>query len=84
MAATRIERTGGTFVTQTQRHDREHRAVLQSLAHRAMIERGLLPDFPAEALAELGRIQAPAAMNGEPDGLEHRFRDLESVMHFGA
>lgn len=43
-----------------------HRAILQSLAHRAMIERGLLPDFAAAALAELDRIQAPAvATNGE-------------------
>ena len=30
-----------------------------------MLQRGLLPDFSAEALVELGRIQAPAAINGE-------------------
>jgi VacB/RNase II family 3'-5' exoribonuclease len=29
-----------------------------------MIERGLLPDFSAQALAELGRLQTPATMNG--------------------
>ena len=47
-------------------NDQHHRAILQSLAHRAMIERGLLPDFAAAALAELDRIQAPAvATNGE-------------------
>lgn len=42
---------------------RQHRAILQSLARRAMIERGLLPDFSPQALAELGRIQPlpPAA-----------------------
>lgn len=67
-------------MTQTQSHDKEHRAILQSLAHRAMIDRGLLPDFSAKALAELGRIQAPAAMNGEPDGLEHRVRDLGNLL----
>ena len=44
--------------------DKQHRAILQRIARRAMIERGLLPDFSAEALAELGRIQAPATMNG--------------------
>jgi len=80
MGITRIKMTGGTRVTQTQHHDKEHRAILQSLAHRAMIDNGLLPDFPAEALAELGRIQAPAAMNGEPDGKEHRLRDLRDLL----
>jgi exoribonuclease-2 len=45
-------------------NDRHHRAILQSIAQRAMIERGLLPDFSAQALAELGRLQAPAAING--------------------
>ena len=29
-----------------------------------MVERGLLPDFSAEALTELGRIQPPATTNG--------------------
>ena len=47
-------------------NDKQHRAILQSIAHRAMLERGLLPDFSAEALSELGRIEAPAAVNGEP------------------
>jgi exoribonuclease-2 len=36
-----------------------HRAILKSIAHRVMLERGLLPDFSAEALAELGRLQTP-------------------------
>ena len=60
MSIALIEMTGGTLVTQTQAHDKEHRAILQGLAHRAMIERGLLPDYSAAALAEMGRIQAPA------------------------
>ncbi|HEX9115722.1 MAG TPA: RNB domain-containing ribonuclease [Anaerolineae bacterium] len=40
--------------------DHDHRALLQDIARRAMIERGLLPDFSPEALAELDRIQGPA------------------------
>ena len=36
---------------------KEHRAILQSIAHRAMLERGLLPDFSGEVLAELGRFR---------------------------
>ncbi len=55
-------------------NDRQQRALLQDIAQRAMLERGLLPDFSAEAIAELGRIQAPAAMNGEP------VRDLRDLV----
>jgi VacB/RNase II family 3'-5' exoribonuclease len=47
--------------------DKHHRSILQSIARRAMLERGLLPDFSAAALAELGGIQAPAvAKSGGP------------------
>jgi len=47
-------------------HSQHHHAILQSLAHRAMIERGLLPDFSTQVLAELDGIQSPAtAMKGE-------------------
>ena len=37
-----------------------HRTILQNIAHRVMLERGLLPDFSPEALAELDQLQAPA------------------------
>ncbi len=47
-------------------NDHQHRALLQDIARRAMLERGLLPDFSAEALAELGKLQAPATMTGKP------------------
>ena len=46
-------------------NDKQHRAVLESIAERAMLERGLLPDFSAEALAELGDMQAAVAKTGE-------------------
>ncbi len=39
--------------------DQHHRTILQDIAHRVMIERGLLPDFSHEALAELENIQSP-------------------------
>ncbi len=39
---------------------KSHRIDLKKIARRAMIERGLLPDFSAAALAELARIEAPA------------------------
>ena len=44
--------------------NKHHRAILKEIAHRAMLERGLLPDFSTEALAELDRIQLSAAIDG--------------------
>ena len=55
-------------------NDKHHRAILQSIAHKAMLERGLLPDFSAAALAELEKIRAPAALSGEPT------RDLRGLL----
>ncbi len=57
-----------------QANDKPHRSILQSIAHQAMLDRGLLPDFSAEALAELGRLQVPAATAGEP------VRDLRNLL----
>lgn len=61
-------------------NDRQHRAILQRIAHQAMLERGLLPDFSAATLVELGRIQAPAAMGGESVGDPHGIRDLGDLL----
>ncbi len=47
-------------------NEKPHRAILQGIAHQAMLDRGLLPDFSAAALAELARLQVPAATPGEP------------------
>lgn len=47
-------------------HEKQHRELLQSIAHKAMLERGLLPDFSKEELAELSRIQSPAVTLGKP------------------
>ena len=55
-------------------HDKQHRSILQSIAHQAMLDRGLLPDFSAEAIAELGRLQLPTATDGEP------VRDLRNLL----
>ncbi len=49
--------------------DRQDRATLESIARRAMLERGLLPDFSAAVLDELSRIQAPAASDGAREGI---------------
>ena len=53
-----------------------HHTLLQSIAHRVMLERGLLPDFSAAVLAELSRMQSPTMQNGAPVGTEHQIRDM--------
>ncbi len=61
-------------------NNQNHRAILKSIAHRAMLERGLLPDFSAEALAELERLQAPAVTK---DGLTEShsgIRDMRNLL----
>jgi hypothetical protein len=55
-------------------NDNQARSILQDIAKRAMLERGLLPDFSAEALAELDEIQAPATTNAV------KVRDLRDLI----
>jgi exoribonuclease-2 len=54
--------------------DTQHRPILQRIAYQAMIERGLAPDFPADAMAELNGINGPAAPAPAPA------RDLRSLL----
>ena len=54
--------------------NKHHRAILKEIAHTAMLERGLLPDFSREALAELDRMDRSAAVNG------NSIRDLRSLL----
>ncbi len=60
--------------TNMQTDEKQHRVLLQAIARRAMLQRGLLPDFSSEALAELDRIQSPASIN---DG---QLRDLRGLL----
>jgi len=54
--------------------DRPHRTILRDIAHRVMLERGLVPDFPATALAQLDGIHGPATPTGDAT------RDLRSLL----
>lgn len=54
--------------------ERQHRAILKRIARRAMIERGLLPDFSPEALNELQRIQSGATTD------DRQTRDLRNLL----
>ena len=56
------------------RDHRRHRADLKAIARRAMIDRGLLPDFSDAVVAEVGRITSPAA------DTDSRIRDLRGLL----
>ncbi|MGO9145613.1 MAG: RNB domain-containing ribonuclease [Desulfomonilia bacterium] len=58
----------------TNTDDRQHRSTLQRIAHWAMLERGLAPDFPPQAIAELDGINAPAMRT------EESTRDLRNLL----
>ena len=55
-------------------NNKHQRSILQNIAHEVMIERGLLPDFSAEALAELDGIQGSASQT------EEATRDLRNLI----
>ncbi len=55
--------------------DQKHRAILRRIARGAMLERGLVPDFPPRALAELDAIRGPAPQGlGTVSGLDGNLR----------
>jgi VacB/RNase II family 3'-5' exoribonuclease len=58
----------------TAQTDRQHRAILQRIAYRTMLARGLLPDFSPAALAELDAIHGPATR------AEESTRDLRNLI----
>jgi ribonuclease R len=60
-------------------NNQSHRAILKSIAHRVMLERGLLPDFSSEALAELGRLQVPAIIEGKAAEGPLGIRDMRNL-----
>jgi len=58
----------------TNTDDRQHRSLLKKIAHRVMIERGFLPDFSPQAIAELDGIHRPATRT------EESTRDLRNLL----
>lgn len=61
-------------------NDQHDRAILQSIAHRVMLERGLLPDFSKEVLAELERIKARSVTKNMSSQAPAGMRDLRSLL----
>ena len=61
-------------------NNKYHRSTLQSIARRAMLERGLLPDFSTEALAELARLQIRAETADGPANGPRGIRDMRNLL----
>ncbi len=61
-------------------NNRNHRLILQEIAHRAMLERGFQPDFSAEVLAELESLKAGQPASGDlPEG-HQPIRDMRDLL----
>jgi ribonuclease R len=58
----------------TSLNDIKDRAILQNIARRTMLQRGLLPYFSHEALAELDKIQLPSTLESV------KARDLRELL----
>ena len=56
------------------RDHRRHRADLKAIARRAMIDRGLLPDFSNAVMTEVGRITSSATEK------DPQIRDLRGLL----
>lgn len=61
-------------------HTKHHRAILQSIAHAAMLEHNLLPDFSAEALAELEELQVSVSAQAATTDLHATIRDMRNLL----
>jgi ribonuclease R len=61
-------------------NDQNHRAILSGIAHRAMLERGLLPDFSQEALAELEHLRVPAITLDQSGKGTPGIRDMRNLL----
>jgi len=62
----------GAHMTNTD--DNKHRSILQRIARRVMMERGLLPDFSVQAIAELNGI------HGVVTNVEKSTHDLRNLL----
>jgi VacB/RNase II family 3'-5' exoribonuclease len=61
-------------------NDQNHRAILKNIAHRVMLERGLLPDFSTEALAELEKLPIPEVTDAGSAEDAPRFHDMRNLL----
>jgi len=59
---------------------KNQRAILEAIAHRAMLQYGLLPDFSAAVMAELGRLKEPAPAGEASANRPPEIRDMRNLL----
>lgn len=59
-------------------HDQNHRQILSAIAKKAMLDRGLIPDYSPEIMAELIQLQSSA--NLHLSDVENNLRDMRSML----
>jgi exoribonuclease-2 len=59
-------------------HGQNHRQILSAIAHQAMLDRGLIPDYSPEIMAELSQLQSSA--NLHLSNVENNFRDMRGML----
>jgi ribonuclease R len=64
----------------TANNHKPHRTILQSIAHRAMLERGLLPDFSSAVFVELESVESPTMKEAAPDGTKLEINDKRDLL----
>lgn len=57
-----------------------HRNILRNIAHRAMLERGLLPDFSKDVFTELGLLQKKDISFGNQAKGSQTIRDMRDLL----
>ncbi len=65
---------------QSANNHQPHRTILQGIAHRAMLERGLLPDFSSAVLVELESVESPTMNEAAPDGTKLKISDKRDLL----
>ncbi len=61
-------------------NNRNHRVILQEIAHRAMLERGFLPDFSTEAMAEVDSLKAGHGPGADSAAGSNPIRDMRNLL----
>ncbi|RYX99947.1 RNB domain-containing ribonuclease [bacterium] len=58
-------------IFENQIRDKENRIILQKIARQAMLDKGFIPDFPAEVIAEINNLRNPLEDSGQIPDLRH-------------
>ena len=64
----------------TVKNEVHHRSILKNIAHQAMLERNLLPEFSRDVLIELDNLARSSNQKENPGGSANKRRDLRNLL----